>query len=141
MGPPLRSEHEIDLDGFLDAFCHIQDDGRLARLAPFYDEPVTLVSAGETIVFDTADAFQDHVDRIWADFSKRGIARIDRDVVCVHTFGPALAVVDVRWRYLTRLGKIAREDNASYVLRRTADGIKVATHIAHNDLEPTDDPG
>ena len=103
-----------------------------SRLVPYYEQPLTIVTAARTIVLKDAAEMQGFMNPFFERLKQRGgSGKAEYPQVHIRPLGPGVALASVLVvRYKTD-GEELERGGFTYVLRRTGEQWKIAVLVGH----------
>jgi len=109
-------------------------DGKAA--AAMWATPALVIGDDMALTVSSTTDLQDVFGGAKAHYNARGITDIRPDVLRLDWITARLAIVEVRWPYLTAAGDEIGEDTSTYVIRREPDGrLAIRAAVMHGEAE------
>jgi hypothetical protein len=109
-------------------------DGKMA--AATWATPALVVGDDMALTVNSSADLQEVFGGAKAHYNARGITDIRPDVLRLDWITARLAIVEVRWPYLTAAGDEIGEDTSTYVIRREPDGrLAIRAAVMHGEAE------
>ena len=103
-----------------------------SRLVPYYEQPLTIVTAARTVVLKDAGEIQGFMNPFWERLKQRGWSgKAESPQIHIRPLGPGVALASVLVvRYKTD-GEELERGGFTYVLRKTGEQWKIAVLVGH----------
>ena len=103
------------------------------RLAPYYDSPLTIVTAARTVVLKDPSEIQGFMNPFWERLKQRGWSgKAESPQINVRRLGSGMALASVLVVRYKADGAELERGGFTYVLRKTGDQWKIAVLVGHD---------
>jgi hypothetical protein len=138
-GIPERLEPAPDnaaVRALLVGLAHALTSGDGKTAAATWATPALVISDDIALTVTSGNDLQEVFGGAKAHYNARGIIDMRPDILRLDWVTNRLAIVEVRWPYLTAEGEEIGEETSTYVIRREADGrLAIRASVMHGEAE------
>lgn len=118
------------IQDFFDVYGRALSEGDLDGIAACYSYPAYVAGDAQSMAIDAPNEVKDAFSGAAEQYHRQGLVRAVPQVRAAETLTDSLVWADVRWSYTDREGAEQDSSNFRYVLRVTAESVRICVVAA-----------